>query len=113
MKTNGSGGIAPRINLALDGDEWSPSRPGRFNPGEITPSTHRRLGGPQSRCGRYDPVTMRFHECMVLYRSNTGVVVSNPGRGIDIFPLFSVFYVGRGLAMGQSPVQGVLPKCVK
>jgi hypothetical protein len=29
----GSGGIAPRIfDLALDGSEWSASRPGRFIP---------------------------------------------------------------------------------
>jgi hypothetical protein len=34
MKTYwGSGGIAPRIlDLTLDGDEWSTSRPGRFTP---------------------------------------------------------------------------------
>jgi hypothetical protein len=50
-----SGGIAPRfLNPALDGDEWSASRPSRF--------THRgkrprypldmRPSGPQSRSGR-------------------------------------------------------------
>jgi hypothetical protein len=35
MKTyEGSGGIAPLfLTLALDGGEWSPSRPGRFIPG--------------------------------------------------------------------------------
>jgi hypothetical protein len=26
--------------LALDGDEWSASHPGRFTPGEIVPGTH-------------------------------------------------------------------------
>jgi hypothetical protein len=38
----GSGGIAPRILLtsALDGDEWSASRPGRFTPKERAPDTH-------------------------------------------------------------------------
>jgi hypothetical protein len=36
-----SGGIAPRIQTsALDGDEWSVSRPGRFTPREISPGTH-------------------------------------------------------------------------
>jgi hypothetical protein len=39
---------------ALDGGEWSTSRPGRFTPRERTPGTpfDRRLGGPQSRSGR-------------------------------------------------------------
>jgi hypothetical protein len=40
------------LTLALDGGEWSASRPGRFTPRERDPGTHlidRRLGGPQSR----------------------------------------------------------------
>jgi hypothetical protein len=44
----GSGGIAPpHLTSALDGGEWSASRPGRFNSGEITPRypLDRRLGG--------------------------------------------------------------------
>jgi hypothetical protein len=32
------------LTLALDGDEWSDSRPGRFKPGEIT-SGARWVGG--------------------------------------------------------------------
>jgi hypothetical protein len=41
----GSGGIAPLIlTSALDGGEWSASRPGRFTPRERAPSTHW-LGG--------------------------------------------------------------------
>jgi len=37
----GSGGIAPRIlNSALNGGEWSVSRPGLFNPGERARDTH-------------------------------------------------------------------------
>jgi hypothetical protein len=36
-----SGGIAPRIlTLALDGGEWTASRPGRFTPRERAPGTH-------------------------------------------------------------------------
>jgi hypothetical protein len=36
-----SEGIAPRIlDLALDGDKWSASRPGRFTPMERAPGTH-------------------------------------------------------------------------
>jgi hypothetical protein len=43
----GGGGIAPPIlTSALDGGEWSTSRPGRYTPG------NRRLGGPQNRSGR-------------------------------------------------------------
>jgi hypothetical protein len=51
----------------------------------------------------------------VLGRSNTEIVDSNPTRGMDVCLRFSVFvlsvlsYVGRGLASGWSPVQGVLP----
>jgi hypothetical protein len=35
-----SGGIAPFLTSAPDGDEWSASPPGRFNPGENAPGTH-------------------------------------------------------------------------
>jgi hypothetical protein len=45
-------------------------------------------------------------------RSKTEILGSNPTRGMDVCPRFyvSVFsYVGRGLASGRSPVQGVLP----
>jgi hypothetical protein len=41
MKTWESGGIAPPFLIsALDGREWSPSSPGRFNPGEGPPRIH-------------------------------------------------------------------------
>jgi hypothetical protein len=41
MKTRGSGGIAPPfLALAVDGSEWSASRPCRFTPGERAPDTH-------------------------------------------------------------------------
>jgi len=40
-----SGSILPRIlNPALDGGEWSASRPGRFTPTERAPVTHWILG---------------------------------------------------------------------
>jgi hypothetical protein len=51
MKTWGSGGIAPPfLNLTLDGDEWSASRPGRFTPGERVAGTHFTGGwlGPEA-----------------------------------------------------------------
>jgi hypothetical protein len=38
------------LTSALDGGEWSASRPGRFTPRERAP-LDRRLGGPQSRSG--------------------------------------------------------------
>jgi len=41
------------LTSVLDGDEWSVSRHGRFNPGEGTRyPLDRRLGGPHSRYGR-------------------------------------------------------------
>jgi hypothetical protein len=51
----------------------------------------------------------------VLDLSDTGIVVSNPARGMYVCPHFSVvlFYVDRGLATGRSSVQGFLPKCPK
>jgi hypothetical protein len=48
----GSGGIDPLIlDPALDGGEWSASRPGRFTLKEKAPDTHW-MGGPQSWFGR-------------------------------------------------------------
>jgi hypothetical protein len=50
-----SRGIAPLIlTLALEGGEWSASRPGRFThaTGAGYP-LNRRLGGPQSRFGHF------------------------------------------------------------
>jgi hypothetical protein len=41
MEAWGSGGIAPPfLPSALDGGEWSASRPGRFTSGERSPGTH-------------------------------------------------------------------------
>jgi hypothetical protein len=37
------------LTSALAGDEWSASRPGRFNPPY---PLDKRLGGPQSRSGK-------------------------------------------------------------
>jgi hypothetical protein len=53
MKTySGSGGIAPRIlTSALDGGEWSASRPGRFTPRGITARTHWVWGWVGPRAG--------------------------------------------------------------
>jgi hypothetical protein len=55
MKTWGSGGIAPTsLTSALDGGEWSASRPCHFIPWEGVPDTHW-IGGwvdPQSRSAR-------------------------------------------------------------
>jgi hypothetical protein len=59
---------------------------------------------------------------MVLDYSDTGIVSSNPSLGMDICLRFSelcclsvclsVCAVFRGLVMGRSPIQGVLPKCL-
>jgi hypothetical protein len=44
------------LTSTLDGDEWSASRFGRFNPHGKSPwyPLDRRLGGTQSRSGRGD-----------------------------------------------------------
>jgi hypothetical protein len=52
MKTWGSGGIAQTfLTSALDGREWSVSRPGCFTPGESSLGTHWIGGylGPRAR----------------------------------------------------------------
>jgi hypothetical protein len=59
---------------------------------------------------------------IVFDRSNTGIVGSNPARGVYVcmyvrtyLRVFCVVLscVGTGIATGRSPVQGVLPKCPK
>jgi hypothetical protein len=48
----------------------------------------------------------------VFAHLNTGIMGLNPTQGMDICLRYSVFVlscVGSGLAMGWSPVQGVLP----
>jgi hypothetical protein len=47
----------------------------------------------------------------VFSRSNTRIVGSNPTRDMDVRVFFSVcvICVSRGLEMGWSPIQGVLP----
>jgi hypothetical protein len=60
-----SGDIAPKfLTSALDRGEWSDSRPGCFVPEEIAPRYPmcRRLGGPQSRSGRYGEISCPYRE---------------------------------------------------
>jgi hypothetical protein len=48
----GNGGTAPYIlNSALDGGEWSDSRPGRFTPRERAPGTQLIGGWVDPRAG--------------------------------------------------------------
>jgi hypothetical protein len=39
------------LTSALEGGEWSPSRPGRFTPGQRAPGTHCTGGWVGSRAG--------------------------------------------------------------
>jgi hypothetical protein len=52
----------------------------------------------------------------VSARSNTGIVCSNPTRGMDVrarlFCVCNVLCVGSGLVTGWSPVQGVNRLCL-
>jgi hypothetical protein len=45
--------------------------------------------------------------CTVFARSNTGIVGSNPTRGMDVCAF--ILFLSSGLVTGWSPVQGVLP----
>jgi hypothetical protein len=64
----GSGGIAPPLlTSALDGGEWSASRPGRFIPGERPPGTHQVGGWVGPRAGLdadFNPVILLLEHGM-------------------------------------------------
>jgi hypothetical protein len=53
-------------------------------------------------------VAARSKAWTVFARSKSGIVGSNPTRGMDVC-VFSVFVLGSVLATGLSLVQGVLP----
>jgi hypothetical protein len=62
------------------------------------------------------PITVaaRSKAWIVFVRSNTGILGSNSTQGMNVwyvcvYPVFVLSCVGRGLATGWSPVQGVLP----
>jgi hypothetical protein len=79
----------------------------------------RRIKGlyPTLIARRYptQPITVaaRSRASTVFARSNTGIGGSNPTLGMDVcvrlFCVCAVLCAGSGLAMGCSPVQGVLP----
>jgi hypothetical protein len=58
------------LTSALDRSEWSPSRPGRFTPGERAPGTHwigdwvggveKRLAPARNRASAVQTVTRRY-----------------------------------------------------
>jgi hypothetical protein len=50
----------PFLNMALDGGEWSASRPGRFTPGERAPYTHWIGGWVGPRAGMDDVDDRKF-----------------------------------------------------
>jgi hypothetical protein len=56
-------------------------------------------------------IAERSEASTVFGRSNVEIAGSNPARGMDICVSLCcvVLCVGRGLASGRSPVQGVLP----
>jgi hypothetical protein len=57
----GSEGITPRIlTSALDGGEWSASRPGRFTSGEATTDAHWMGGCLDNRAGLDAVVRKKF-----------------------------------------------------
>jgi hypothetical protein len=55
-------------------------------------------------------VTARPNARNVFVRSDTGIVGSNPTRGMDVcvYSVTVLSCAGSGLATGRSPVQGVL-----
>jgi hypothetical protein len=57
------------------------------------------------------PVTVaeRSEALTVFARSDVGIVSSNPTEAWMFVYVYSVFLLGRGLAIGWSLIQGVLP----
>jgi hypothetical protein len=88
-----SGGTAPPfLILALDGDEWSASRPRRFTPGERAPvPLDRRLGGRQSQSGRcgVQEISCPCHE------SNPGLPARSPSLSQLTEMMYSPFLPQR------------------
>jgi hypothetical protein len=77
----GSGGIAPPfLTLALDGDEWSAPRPGRFTPGERSPGNHW-IGGCVGSRASVDAVEKR--KILQCRESNPG----RPARSLSVYRL--------------------------
>jgi hypothetical protein len=62
-------------------------------------------------CSQTTPVTVaaRSWAWTIFARSSTGIVGSNPTRGMDVCVRLFCVCVGSGLATGWSPFQGVLP----
>jgi hypothetical protein len=60
-------------------------------------------------------MAMQSKACIVFNHLNTGIMGSNPTQGMDVSVFFCVMLscVGSGLAMGWSPIQGVLPNVQK
>jgi hypothetical protein len=58
-------------------------------------------------------VVVRCNARNAFARLNTGMMGSNSTRGMRIFVVSVLFYVGNGLAMDLSRVQGVLPTVCK
>jgi hypothetical protein len=75
MKSCGSGGIAPTFfTSALDGGEWSASRPCRFTPGARAPGTHWIGGWVGPRAG-LDTAGQR-KSCTAGYRTQAAQPVA-------------------------------------
>jgi hypothetical protein len=49
----------------------------------------------------------------VFYSSDTGILRSNPTRDIDTYMSVFGFCLGGGLAMGRSPVRGIVIELLK
>jgi hypothetical protein len=72
----GNGGIAPLFfTSALDGGEWSASRPGRFTPGEIGPGNDGIGVWVGPRAGLDAVEDNKSHPCQ---ESNTDRPASSP-----------------------------------
>jgi hypothetical protein len=61
------------LTLALDGDEWSPSRPSLYTPGEEALSTYW-VGGCEDRRAVLDTVTKRKNPFPVPSGNGTPIV---------------------------------------
>jgi hypothetical protein len=90
----GSGSIAPRILLtsALDGGEWSVSRPGHFTTRERAPGTHRIGGCVGPRAG-LEAVMNRNSQPLPGFEppiiQPSAIILSYPGSILKLSDAFS------------------------
>jgi hypothetical protein len=112
QEKDGGSCLHTSCNFQFDRREVAILRPTEITSPEWLPIRNKQFWCHHS-IGLSATVAAHCKTWTVFAHSDTGIVGSNPTRGIDIcmrlFYVCVILYVGSGLATGWSPVQGVLP----